>query len=789
MAEQAVTPQADTVTVTIDGVEVAVPPGTLVIRAAEQAGIAIPRFCDHPLLKPLGACRQCLVEIPDAGNGRGFPALQASCTTVSANGMQVKTAATSAKVKQAQAGMLELLLINHPLDCPICDKGGECPLQNQAMADGRMVSRYEGVKRHYTKVKHLSPQIILDRERCVLCARCTRFADQIAGDDQISLVERGAKAQVGLSDEVPFTSYFAGNVVEICPVGALTSEAYRFAARPFDLVSTVTTCEGCAAGCQLRVDQRHDQVKRRQAGDLPAVNQEWNCDRGRFGFVSARGQDRLTQPLIRHEGALVPASWPEALAVAAAGLKAAGSAVGVLTGGRLTRETSYAYARFARSVLGTNDIDFRARAVSDEETAFLTQAAGRQFGDGITYDDFDRATQVVLVGFEPEDEAPIVFLRLRRAVKERGLKVTVIGAGASLGSIKMSADVVSTVPGQEAAALAALALEDGALVLAGERLATSPGALAAVAAVTERGGRWAWIPRRPGELGALEAGAFPTVGPRGHSLADPAIRQLWGGTWSDQPGRDTAAQLAAAADGQLSALVVSGLELADLPDPAAAAAALERAQCVISLEQRLSDVAALADVVLPVDLLEETSGSFRNWELRLTPVTQVIRQPRSPMTEIRALAALAEELGHSLGWATPAEAAAELAAIEPVPSPTPVWPAVAAPTTPATDQLTLATWRELFDDARLLDGETALLACARPLVARLNPATAQRLGLKAGQPVTVAAAGVPGRTAVVDLVLDPTLAETVVWAPSRGRGASLGLAPGQLVTVTQEVTR
>ncbi|MDR1078064.1 MAG: (2Fe-2S)-binding protein, partial [Propionibacteriaceae bacterium] len=232
-----VAPADNLVTVTIDGVEVSVPKGTLIIRAAELAGVAIPRFCDHPLLEPVGACRQCLVEIPDAGNGRGFPKPQPSCTMPVADGMQVKSQQTSTQAAQAQRDVLELMLINHPLDCPICDKGGECPLQNQALEHGPGQSRYDGVKRTYPKPIALSPQLLLDRERCVLCARCTRFSEQISGDPLLGLLERGAKQQVGVWSDAPYNSYFSGNVVQICPVGALTSQAYRFSARPFDLVS------------------------------------------------------------------------------------------------------------------------------------------------------------------------------------------------------------------------------------------------------------------------------------------------------------------------------------------------------------------------------------------------------------------------------------------------------------------------------------------------------------------------------------------------------------------------
>ncbi|MDR1266557.1 MAG: NADH-quinone oxidoreductase subunit G [Propionibacteriaceae bacterium] len=854
MTETAVKANPELVTVTVDGRAVEVPKGTPVIRAAELAGVVIPRFCDHPLLEPIGACRQCLVEIPDAGNGRGFPVPQASCTTVAAQGMRVETAATSAKAKAAQEGVLELLLINHPLDCPICDKGGECPLQNQAMAQGRLQSRFDGVKRRFPKSQPLSAQLWLDRERCVLCSRCVRFADQIAGDDQLSLVERGARSQVAVQPGQPFTSYFAGNTVQICPVGALTSQSYRFAARPFDLVSTVTTCEGCAAGCQLRVDHRHYQVKRRLAGDLPAVNQEWNCDRGRFGFVSERGPDRLTVPLLRRDGQLVEASWTEALAAAAAGLSRAGAAVGVLTGGRLTRETAYAHARFARAVLGSNDIDFRARALSAEETGFLA-AWQTDPGQPVTYADLDQAEQVVLVGLEPEDEAPIVFLRLRRAVRQHRLQVTTIAARRSPGSAKLDARLIATAPGQEAAQLAALDLGAGSIVLGGERLAQSPGALTALAAVVRKGGRWAWLPRRPGEVGALEAGAFPALWPQGQPVGSEAVARVWGSGLPTAPGRDSLAQVAALADGSLRAAVWSGVELADLPDPAAARAGLERADFVLSLERRLSEAAQLADVVLPVAPLEETSGSFRNWERRLSPVAQVIGRPGTPMTEIRVLAALADALGVPLGFRTPDEAAAELDQIEPparpaeaapdaaattpvaavVPAPDPalttpvaaavpaparaavpapaVWtvgpanaapdpvlatpvvadpaaeaagPAIPAPAAPADPaalgpgEAVLATWRELLDDARLLDHEPALRASARPVAARLNPATAAALGLDDARRVTLGGLE-------FDLVIDPTVADNVVWAPSRAPGLNLavaGLTPGRAVAVT-----
>ena len=364
-----VTPAEDLVTLTIDGIETSVPKGTLVIRAAEQIGVQIPRFCDHPLLAPVGACRQCLVEValpgPDGEPrtmmgppGRVKP--QASCTLVASDGMVVNTQLTSPIADKAQHGVMEQLLINHPLDCPVCDKGGECPLQNQAMTNGRGETRFLDVKRTFPKPINISAQVLLDRERCVLCARCTRFSEQIAGDPFIALIERGALQQVGIYEKEPYRSNFSGNVIQICPVGALTSADYRFRARPFDLVSTPSVAEHDACGAAIRVDHRRGKVMRRLAGNDPEVNEEWITDKDRFGFHYATAPDRLTHPLVRDEitGELRPASWPEAFAVAARGLQAAGASRRAHRR-RLTREDAYAYAKFARVALQTNDVDFR----------------------------------------------------------------------------------------------------------------------------------------------------------------------------------------------------------------------------------------------------------------------------------------------------------------------------------------------------------------------------------------------------------------------------------------------
>ncbi len=773
-------PAPKTVTLTIDDTEVTVPEGTLIIRAAEMMGTNIPRFCDHPLLDPVGACRECMVDIPDAGNGRGFPKPQPSCVMPVAQGMVVRTQVTSPVAEKAQRGMLEFLLINHPLDCPVCDKGGECPLQNQSLSHGDGESRFGMAKRTFPKPVSISAQILLDRERCIMCARCTRFSEQISGDPFIALVERGALQQVGFYEKDPYDSYFSGNVVQICPVGALTSAAYRFQARPFDLVSTTTTCEHCAAGCELRTDHRHHQVKRRLAGDDAEVNEEWNCDKGRFGFMYARGEDRLTHPLVRREGVLVPASWPEAIDAAVEGLRAAEGSVGVQTGGRLTTENAYAYSRFARAVLGTNNIDFRSRLHSREEADFIAAAvAGRRVGESVTYRALERAGHVVLVAFEPEDESPLVFLRLRKAVRAGTLKVTTIAPFASRGSEKLDAEVVAVAPGGEAAALAGLTLDGDAVILVGERAAAHAGLLSAVAAkAAASGARLAWIPRRAGDVGAIEAGCLPNLLPGGRPVADAAARvdvgSAWGADLSAQVGLSAAEQFDAAARGELKALLLAGVDPMDHEDPAASLTGLEKAAFVVSIEQRRSAVTERADVVFPAALVEEQAGHFHNWEHRERPVALITNVNRTPMTDLRILAALADALGSDLGFRQAAGAWADLSELG-------TWDGTRAdaprvPVAAPRAGLVAATWRELLDASQGNDLELALRATARPPVARLSKRTAERIG--ANDVVTVEVAG-----GVLDLpvLITAGMADDVVWVPMNpgvGTGPRVPVRPG-----------
>ena len=854
--------RADQVTFTLDGTELTVPKGTLVIRAAEELGIAIPRFCDHPLLQPVGACRQCLVEVavPDReGNVRPMPKPQTACTTEATPGMVVRTQRTSAVADKAQHGILELLLINHPLDCPTCDKGGECPLQNQTMSNGNGVSRFHDVKRTFAKPIAISTEILLDRERCVLCQRCTRFSEEIAGDQFIDLQKRGIAQQIGTFDPSvlgfagaeptrtyrgvqpdgtpveaatgfpaaatdpsgpvgqatidtsgrPFASYFSGNTIQICPVGALTNAAYRFRARPFDLVSTPGIAEHDSNGAALRVDHRRGVVLRRLAGDDPAVNEEWLSDKDRFAFAWQGLADRLTVPMVRDtaadgsRGELRPASWGEALERAAEGLAAARAAggVGVLPGGRLTLEDAYAYAKFARVALGTNDIDHRVRTHSAEEEAFLGHhVAGTRMS--VTFADLEKASAVLLVALEPEDEGGILFLRLRKGVQARRTPVFSVAPYASRGLTRLGATLLPAAPGTEAEVLdavvkrgkgalgaAAAALDTGAVILVGERLAGVPGGLSSALRLARRtGARLVWIPRRVGERSGVEVGTLPGLLPGGRPVADPRARVDVAAAWDverlpAEPGRDAAGIVAAAADGSLDGLVVGGVDPVDTPDPERTLAALD-ACFLVSLEVRASSVTALADVVLPVAPPVERAGTYLTWEGRPRPFPQALTSVA--MADHRVLDALASRMGVALGLRTLTEVHAEidqLGAWDGTRTAAPEVPAAMPPeVTPGA--AVLATWHLLLDAGRCQEGEHFLAGTAQRAVVRLSGGMADDLGVATGDPVTV-------RTAAGEITLPlavTPMPDGVVWLPLHSTGSlvrpTLGVDAGAVVEIS-----
>ncbi len=773
------------ITVVIDGFEVTVPKGTLVIRAAEKLGIQIPRFCDHPLLDPVGACRQCLVDIEI--NGRAFPKPQASCTIPVEPNMIVKTQLTSPVADKAQKGVMELLLGNHPLDCPVCDKGGECPLQNQAMTNGNPTARLGGVKRVFEKPINISSQVLLDRERCVLCARCTRFSEQIASDPFITLNERGALQQVGIYENDPFKSYFSGNTIQICPVGALTGASYRFRARPFDLVSTPSTCEHCASGCDMRTDVRRGKTLRRLAGDDPQVNEEWNCDKGRWAFKYVTSQNRITSPMVRNaDGELVVTSWPEALAAAAAGL--AGKRAGVLVGGRPTLEDAYGYAKFARIALRTNDIDFRARVTSDEEANYL---ASHVVGSSVHYRDIDSADHVLLVAFEPEEESPIVFLRINKIFKKRGLAVTSVASKASIAMDKLKANFIKVAPGAEGAALSSIALTAKSVILLGERASESAGLISAAIALAEKtGAKLAWIPRRAGERGALETGAFAALLPGGRPVADSAARvdiaAAWGvSTLPTEAGRSGSEMIEAIHNDHLDALVIGGVDIADLPNAARATQAMKRA-FVVSLEIAHSSVTEVADVVLPVAAVTEKYGTFINWEGRQRTFVAAVGDSLN-RSDVRILSALADAMGESIMLGTVTAAAREFAQLG-------KWDGARAPFTsiaPAPAQKVsgndaiITSWRRLLDEGTLQAGEDNLAGTRRPTISVISPQRAAALGVKTGDHLRISNSH--GSITLACLVED--IHDDAVWLPRNSIGSTplqtLNAVHGDLVTVVK----
>lgn len=852
------TPMVD---VTIDGVQMSVPAGTLVIRAAEEAGIRIPRFCDHPLLAPVAACRQCLVEVgmPDRNTGevRFMPKPQPACAQAVTPGMVVKTQESSEVAAKAQKGVMEFLLINHPLDCPICDKGGECPLQNQAMSDGRATSRFVDAKRTYPKPLRLTSHILLDRDRCILCQRCVRFGKEIAGDAFIDLQGRGGGSaptdhhafmgeQIGTFDTAvldfhsetahgtrpadisgpygqagilgsmepgdlresdrdvsgrSFASYFSGNIVQICPVGALTAASYRFRSRPFDLTSTASVTEHDASGAAIRVDVRRGEVVRRMAGNDPEVNEEWITDKDRFAFNWA-GVDRLNQPLVRENGELVPTSWSDALYRAAEGLKKAREAgrVGFLPGGRLTFEDAYAWSKFARTVMHSDDIDFRSRTLSGEERMFLSnRVAGT--GLGVTYSDIEKAGQVLLVALEPEDEAGQIFLRLRKGVLAGSVKVATVAPMTTRGSYKLGAKVLHAAPGTEVEvvnSIAAGAPNDelasalaGGVILVGERAARSKGLLSAVAALADRvGARLQWVPRRAGDRAALEAGLLPGLLPFGRPLEDEAARADLG--WNNVPaerGSCAEGQLSRAANGEFGALVLGGVDGRDFSDPTLLTKALDTVGFVISLEVRRSEVTEVADVVLPVAAPFEKHGTFINWEGRLRPFGQAMAA--RTLTDRDILTRLAGELGADLGIETLVKVYDEVNELMSWRGARVDFPAKEAPAPTAINagQALLATHKPMLDAGRLQDGAEYLAGTARRSVAFVSEATLGALGLTEDTPLKLSTE----RGSIILPAEIADLPDGVVWVPECSADSmvhtSLGTAGTVVTLAAAEATR
>jgi NADH-quinone oxidoreductase subunit G len=809
-------PDVSTVSVTIDGVEIQANPGELLIDAAERHGTYIPRFCHHSRMNPVGMCRMCLVEV-DTGRG---PALQPSCMAPVADGMTVETETET--VKKAQDGVLEFLLINHPLDCPVCDKGGECPLQDQTMAYGPGESRFVEEKRHYEKPIPISDTVYLDRERCILCDRCTRFADEVAGDTLIHFMDRGNNTQVNTFPDEPFASYFSGNTVQICPVGALTAKPYRFKARPWDLEETISTAWVDSVGSRITVQSSRNHVLRLLGVDADPVNWGWLSDKERFAFEAINAEARIDQPLARAtSGELEPAGWAGALGTVVEALRDADpQRVAVLGGARLTNEAQYAWAKLMKGVVGTDHVD-------------------AQLGDGLppelvlglpraTIDDACRpGGTVILVGPDPKEELGALFLRLRHAVVEDGatlIELTPHRTGLSgiashslhprPGEVgDLAAALVAAVSGPATAAAgvdadaiaAAAAAIDGPVTVVLGRACLAESAAAPVAAANAL----AALPdvsflsalRRGNVHGALDNGLAPGLLPGRTTLAAGAAR--FADVWPSVPstaGHDAAGILAAAKAGEIDVLVLLGCDpLNDVPDRELAEAGLDGASMVIAVEMLPNDTAVrFADIVLAAAAPTESSGTFTNLEGRVSVCEQKVTPVGTSRPDWMIAAEIALRLGADLGVDSPAAIRAELAAVSAVhgdlteealdatrvdglliPGSGDIeLPAAPDASGPANDaySLRLVATRKMYDDGVTLRHSPASAGLARSIQVRLNPVDFDKLGVDRGTVVKVESgrghllapvasdAGVPAGSAAIPFSVDGSAANSLIDA-------------------------
>jgi NADH-quinone oxidoreductase subunit G len=628
------------VSLVIDGNQLSVPEGTLVVEAAKQLGISIPVYCYHPKMDPAGLCRICLVEIEK------MPKLQIACNTQVAEGMVVHT--TSARVAEGRRGVLEFLLLNHPLDCPICDKGGECDLQDFTMSYGPGASRLTEPKLHKPKAVDLGPTIVLDEERCILCRRCTRFDDEVAQERNLVVVERGHRSLIATATGEPYTSYFSGNTTEICPVGALTSKAYRFRSRPWDLSRANSVCTQCSVGCNYRIDSRFGRVMRTFTRENAAIDDGWICDRGRYTFNYLYEPSRLRTPHVKRDGDLRPAAYEEAVAIAAERLAAAARRhrVGIIGGGRLSDEEAFALQVFARDVLGTNNIDHRA--------SLQKFASPPRYEARIT--DLDDASLILVFGAITPEQAPILDLRVRRAVARCDAKLVFVGPYKPDFAVPFQH--VQYAPGAVGALMEQLAqvvhhgreeTGDGPVAQLAEQLAGAEKIIAihngrdaeAIVALDHLMTRLQEYDHPVGVLvvgatgnarGAEAAGCVPNLGPGYVPLSGE--------------GMTTKEMLVAAADGNIDALFVVGANPAlTYPDGVLVRRALERVPFLAVSEQVLTETARYADIVFAAASFAEKGGHVTNLEGRQQAFAAAVEPPVNVMTDARILSDLAKVMG------------------------------------------------------------------------------------------------------------------------------------------------
>jgi NADH-quinone oxidoreductase subunit G len=607
---------AETVRISVNEIALEVPKGELIVESVKRLGLEIPIFCYHRRLKPVGMCRMCLVEVgftQQDGSVRKMPKPQAACTLPASEGMAVYT--DSAMVHADRKGVLEFLLINHPLDCPVCDRGGECPLQNNTLVYGPSTSRFLEMKRHLPKAFPLSKYVTLDLERCIQCGRCVRFTEEISGDAQLAFRFRGAEMQPSTFQLTDFESKFSGNTIEICPVGALTSARYRFRARPWDLETKPAVCTECSNGCNVWFDYRAGKFVRLNGRTNEAVNEEWTCDRGKFGHDWYNAEDRLKSVLVRDENALKESGWSEAYSLVLAGFRSGGAG---LVGPMLSNEALYLFDKMFKTAFGGGDVDFRWT----KETADLVGKVSTPIAS------LEQAPSILVIG-PLADEAPIVYLRVRKAWFLNGAKVVSVGVrdhdadsfahavlryrAGSLGALAKGLAAALAGGG----GLASLAEETGAAIEQLQRAAETLGpdtvVLTTHALLDEPGGKEA--------VGALKS--HPrfnclALGANGQGAIELGLQQ----------GRSTGEILKSAAEGQVRALWLAGCDpLNDFHDRELARQALERVDFLVVQDVRMTESAHYASVVLPMAAPAEQDGTYTNCERRVQRLEQVVPAP------------------------------------------------------------------------------------------------------------------------------------------------------------------
>ncbi len=782
------TVEVPTVEVTINGVTVDAQPGELVIAAAERAGVHIPRFCYHERMSPVGMCRMCLVDI-DTGRG---PQLQPSCMVPVSPQMTVDT--TSARTQRAQEGVLELLLINHPLDCPVCDKGGECPLQDQTIAYGPGESRFVEEKRHFRKPIPISGLVDLDRERCILCDRCTRFADEVAGDPLIDFIERGNETQVLTFPGEPFSSYFSGNTVQICPVGALTASPYRFKARPWDLAQVESTCTTCAVGCRIAVQSSRNELVRYLGVDIDPVNHGWLCDKGRFAFGSATSPNRVTTPLRgRTRTGAAPANppatpmgpaatdrtqasqvaeplrrfqatdWADALgAVANAVSSARPGAIAVLGGARGTNEDAYAWSKLARTVLRTDHLDAQLGDGLPAELVLGLPSA--------TIDEACTADTTLLVCGDLREQLPVLYLRIRGAARAETTRLVEI-APTKTSMTRSAVRNLQCGGGEAASTLRNLLDSDDSLaeelasgsvvvLLGRSSVAESAEATAEVASVVRARlphARFLVTSRRGNVRGALDMGLAPGLLPGRTRLPDPSpgLAAKWGELPTER-GRDAAGILTAAARGDIDVLFLLGADpLTDFPDSALARQGVAGAATVVAVESLMNPSTAQADIVLPAAAFGEKSGTTTNVEGRVSSLGKMVTAPGSARPDWMIAAELAVACSADLGFSSVEEITREIAAVCTTHTQL-VGPELAADgvlvagavfepelpaesVSPARDAYGFRAIcnRKLYDGGVTVTQTPALAPLAAATAMRLHPLDLERVGVESGTEVEV----------------------------------------------------